>query len=801
MLNFSNWSNNFIKLHPGVSFIGPQKWKLVRTCLTENLATVKISSVDDLALLRLLESAELSEAKKDFVALFLLPYLIPPKRTGKRKKNADESQRPHRLSLEERRESFILHVQSANDALPRLNELKKRLLTSKQTFQPLIVAVGPVTNIESLYTANDVLPRLNELKKRLLTSKRTFRPLIVAVGPVTNIESLYVAVNDQLYPANNITSAIKLALSVFFSLHCKYPENTVTLWTLLQRLFIGIELPTDVLNVQANISILYKNKDVHDPDVPLLLESACDATDKSLDVSSNESDDDESINYEKNKIEQPYDTSLIDDSPYEYTNVINNAWLIFTANLYTKRTIPRKHVDFITQQTNTLLSTVLGTVKQNICLLIKSMNNEQVDDVNVFFNNIFTCSRNFDTEQKRFTQYENLNTFIRPESYNIGERKEYKRKNNVVQLVHVPVNAQFIRLGKVLKLFFELPDMYNETMSYIKSLESNKHIISNIIQADYWRERSKSFGDKIVFPMVMYYDDYENNNPLGTQKGVAKSGAVYIQIPVIPVQYQSKIENIFLFILFNTIDRQVLKNDIIFTKAVVELNCLNDAGIEIDLPSGPKKIFFELILFVGDNLGVHSIAGLTEKLNSRLQGFDYGANYNINKPPQLKENSLKKFSIVMSSSEMLCLVENLNLIIGQLVPLNNKHWELFLTLTEIVTIVSSSSVRNLTHALLETTIYEYLDQLKELFPNQFKPKHHFLVHYPRCMLRFGPLWKISCMRFESKNQEAKQISKSTSSRVNINRTIAIMHQLLLNCRFLIHKQLNEIFVPQSLKKK
>ena len=147
----------------------------------------------------------------------------------------------------------------------------------------------------------------------------------------------------------------------------------------------------------------------------------------------------------------------------------------------------------------------------------------------------------------------------------------------------------------------------------------------------------------------------------------------------------------------------------------------------------------------------------------------------------------------MSSSEMFCLVENLNLIIGPLIPEDNEYWEFYLTLKEILTIVSSTSITNLTHNILETTIYEYLTQLKQLFPNHFKPKHHFLVQYPRFMFQFGPLWKFSCLRFESKNQEGKQISKSTSSRVNINRTIAIKHQLFLNLRFMQTTSSNSIF--------
>ena len=59
--------------------------------------------------------------------------------------------------------------------------------------------------------------------------------------------------NNQLYDVNTIIEAIKLALAFFFSLDCKYPENTETIWVFLQRILANIELPTDVLNIQSNV--------------------------------------------------------------------------------------------------------------------------------------------------------------------------------------------------------------------------------------------------------------------------------------------------------------------------------------------------------------------------------------------------------------------------------------------------------------------------------------------------------------------------------------------------------------------
>ena len=159
-----------------------------------------------------------------------------------------------------------------------------------------------------------------------------------------------------------------------------------------------------------------------------LIESTYDVTkDNTLNLSFSDSDD-ESIIYEENVTEPANDMSLIDKSPQKYKNIVHDAWLKFTASLYSKKNIPREYTDFIVKKTDDLLLTVLATVKENVCSSITNLSAEVLDNINVLFFDISTCSSNFNSEQKRFTQYETLKTFVRPESYNIGERIEYKRK-------------------------------------------------------------------------------------------------------------------------------------------------------------------------------------------------------------------------------------------------------------------------------------------------------------------------------------------------------------------------------------
>lgn len=177
------------------------------------------------------------------------------------------------------------------------------------------------------------------------------------------------------------------------------------------------------------------------------------------------------------------------------------------------------------------------------------------------------------------------------------------------------VFAQFIPIREVLKKFFEMPNIYKETIAYLKSLEDDD-IISNFVQASLWKKWSHDFGDQVVLPIHLFFDDYETNNPLGSHKGISKCGAVYLILPCLPPRFISKLNNIFLFEIFNSLDRKMFKNSLVFSKVIDELTFLQTDGIKINYNGSKIKIFFKLGLFLGDNLGLHEVFGFTTSFKS-----------------------------------------------------------------------------------------------------------------------------------------------------------------------------------------
>lgn len=90
-------------------------------------------------------------------------------------------------------------------------------------------------------------------------------------------------------------------------------------------------------------------------------------------------------------------------------------------------------------------------------------------------------------------------------------------------------------------------------------------------------------------------------------------------------------------------------------------------------------------------------------------------------------------------------------------------------------------------------IAEHHEYLKEMLGENRRllPKHHFLVHYPSCLLQAGPPVRYWSMRFEVRHQIFKDLAKSTHCFKNICLTLAKRFQLALAYKFL-----NNIFDSQ-----
>lgn len=70
-------------------------------------------------------------------------------------------------------------------------------------------------------------------------------------------------------------------------------------------------------------------------------------------------------------------------------------------------------------------------------------------------------------------------------------------------------------------------------------------------------------------PLIMFFDDFETRNALGSPSVVHKLGAVYVSISCIPLYWATYLSNIFLTLTFHSTDRVALRIKL-FSKHLLE---------------------------------------------------------------------------------------------------------------------------------------------------------------------------------------------------------------------------------------
>lgn len=115
-----------------------------------------------------------------------------------------------------------------------------------------------------------------------------------------------------------------------------------------------------------------------------------------------------------------------------------------------------------------------------------------------------------------------------------------------------------------------------------------------------------------------------------------------------------------------------------------------------------------------------------------------------------------------------------HLIFGDVVEKENEHWLFLILLLQIISIVFSPIVTDGLITLLKHLICDHHRMFKELFPGErLIPKHHLMIHYPRCIRKVGPLIHLWCMRFEAKHYTFK---KSVKNFKNLTKSLVKQHQ-------------------------
>uniref|UniRef100_A0A8D9BFN8 C2H2-type domain-containing protein n=1 Tax=Cacopsylla melanoneura TaxID=428564 RepID=A0A8D9BFN8_9HEMI len=305
---------------------------------------------------------------------------------------------------------------------------------------------------------------------------------------------------------------------------------------------------------------------------------------------------------------KPFAPAEVEDSstPVSLAVLVEEKMAKVFSSLYVDPNVPRKQVQKFASEFLSFFDFLSTHLSERV------ENNTMPDDIQKLLTDCRKSIEMFDSEYKRLKCFESLGSYVKADEYCLGYREEVKGLNR--HFVQSPNLLQLVPLGRVFQLFFSLPSMLKETLENIDKF-STSDPICNIIQGSTWKTMTDSFTrnkNEIHIPLVLYYDDFEVNNPLGSHCTIHKLSALYVSIPVLPKKYASLLNCIFLFALFHASDRKQFGNKVIFEKPIRYLNMLSSEGIQVSTDIFTGTLKFHVTCFTGDNLGLNGVLGFVE---------------------------------------------------------------------------------------------------------------------------------------------------------------------------------------------
>ena len=224
-------------------------------------------------------------------------------------------------------------------------------------------------------------------------------------------------------------------------------------------------------------------------------------------------------------------------------------------------------------------------------MLLKIITSKESTDLKNKIKILDTAFEPFKTDYLTKQYFENMGTFIKPKSIPISAQLGFKLKNGKKIAITKTTDIQVIPIKKVLKRYLEMPGVLKTIEAHInKCLKSNK--FDSLFKGTLYQSLEKRENNSLNFPYLVYDDDYEINNCVGSRKVINKIVAVYLELCGLPEEFSSQLQNIFLVQLHKTEDHKTFGNKKIFQNLVKDLIDLEENGIcFFEKKSVPNLIF------------------------------------------------------------------------------------------------------------------------------------------------------------------------------------------------------------------
>ncbi|KAF7651237.1 hypothetical protein LDENG_00113750, partial [Lucifuga dentata] len=200
------------------------------------------------------------------------------------------------------------------------------------------------------------------------------------------------------------------------------------------------------------------------------------------------------------------------------------------------------------------------------------------------------------TESKRRKYFDEKWEIVEPKQYVLGVRLDVCRDRTSGVYSQVPVTDKYMYvpiLGTLKSIF---KNSYVRD-SFLQDKQCERGIYKDISDGSYFRDHTLFSQHRHALQILLYYDDFETANPLGSKRGIHKLGCIYFTLKNLPPKFNSVLMNVHLTALFYTEDLKTYGFDNILKPLIDDLKILETEGIQ--LPFIEQPLFGSVIQVTG----------------------------------------------------------------------------------------------------------------------------------------------------------------------------------------------------------
>lgn len=313
--------------------------------------------------------------------------------------------------------------------------------------------------------------------------------------------------------------------------------------------------------------------------------------------------------------------------------------------------IPETSIQCVIENTCELIDFLLDDVCHTVYSNLKQPQNELKSLLDHKIDNVLSDMKTINTSFKRRKEF---NKFItQPKQVSLGVRLEqvFDRSKQSYLIKNVPCQMAYIPIISTITSLLDNSNFFNLIKSHAL-LEKDSSIISDISDGHYVKN-NELFVNPLNLRILLYFDEFETVNPLGSKTGGHKIGAFYFIICNIPNYLNSQLNNIHLAMLSYTSDIKQFGINVILEPLIQDLKTLERQGILLQADN--SRVYCSLVGLSHDNLGANTLLGMVESFTAtyfcRICTADKNEANNLNKTDKSLLRNVENYKMHCSQSK------------------------------------------------------------------------------------------------------------------------------------------------------